>query len=43
MELEQTKFIIVMEDNQGFKSHKITTKEQLLEQLIFCKENLSEL
>ena len=42
MKKEQTKYIIVIKDKYGFKSHKITTKEKLLENLIFCKQNLPE-
>lgn len=40
---QQTKYIIVIQDRWGFKSHKITTKEKLLEDLIFCKEKLPEI
>ena len=43
MKKEQTKYIIVIKDKYGFKSHKITTKERLLDNLIYCKERLSEL
>lgn len=43
MEKEQTKYIIVFQDKYGFISHKITTKEKLLEKLIFCKQNLPEM
>jgi hypothetical protein len=43
MKKEQTKYIIVIKDKYGFKSHKITTKERLLDNLIFCKEKLAEL
>ena len=43
MKKEQTEYIIVFQDKFGFKSHSVTTKERLLDNLIYCKEKLSEL
>lgn len=40
---KQTKYIIVVENRWGFKSHTIITKEKLLDNLIFCKEKLPEI
>ena len=40
---KQTKYIIVVENRWGFKSHIIITKEKLLDNLIFCKEKIPEI